>query len=592
MNKIYKKNMQYLKELNLDLYNKISEVDINTVEVIKAKDNSDTLIKKNGNGYISIHSRYNTKTQARTICEYALNDNSDIIFIIGMGLGYETREIVKNSNGKRCFIIEPDSEIFKVALNSIDIKTIFNNNNNIHFMLGDNGEDISNFFYNLVQSEKTVNVKFVILPAYEILYSELIIKLIKDMRKILNLHRVNIHTKLSSHRPWLQSYIINLKYLKETCPITKLHSKFENIPAIIVGAGPSLNYNLEHLKKVCNKAIIAPVGTGVKVLDNNNIKGHLLGAIDTWISEEKLFKNLKLNKDSALMYSTMVCHTVPDLFNRNKFLMNTTVMDHFISDKLLWEKYNLFSGPSVANSIVYNLARLGCNPIILLGQDYCFSNGKNYADSADDFKDMSSEFEKDGYIKTKNAKGEDVYTDPAFLATRQSVEFCIRLNSNIKFLNGNSLGLNIEGAENIDFNEYVDNILSKGKEYNIESIIDECYKEHVLNADNDLIDEFIKVVGRDIDNVIKICKDLIRILESSSSEKYKLDYLKEKQKEFNEIELYKYIIRDVVESAEHIYSKKNKIEKELSIYCYALDKLLIMENAYRYEILKGESDEY
>ncbi|WP_029162521.1 motility associated factor glycosyltransferase family protein [Clostridium scatologenes] len=592
MNNIYARNMKYLKNINLSLYNKILNLEVKNVEIIKAKDSSNTLVKKVDDGYISIHSRYNTKEQSKFICEYALKDDPDIIFIMGMGLGYETKDIVAKSNGKRCFIIEPDSEIFKVAMQNINIKNVFNNNNNIYFIQDDRHEKIAQFFNSLVENDKKLKIKLVALPAYEILYSDLIEKLMKSIKELLNIYRVNINTYTSSHRAWFQSHIINLKYLKETSPISKLHSKFNNIPAIIVGAGPSLNYNLDHLKKVGDKAIIVPVGTGVNVLEKNKIRGHILGGIDVWSDEEILFSNLVENKNSALFYSSMVCHSVPSFFKRNKFLMNTVYMDYFIHQGLGWKCYNMFSGASVANVMAYNLAQLGCNPIILLGQDFCYSNGKNYAEGAQNYEDMTEKFKQDGYLKVKNVKGDDVYTIPSFVSMKQSIEFCIKLNPQVKFLNGNSIGLNIDGAYNIDFNEYVDNELSNSQTYNIDEIINNCYKEHIKEVDNELIDQFVENVIVDIRNSIQILKEVIKTIESSESRRYKLKYLNDVKKKLDGIGLYKYVIKDSVENVEYVYANQDEIEKSLNLYSYALDKLLIMENAYKYEILEVEVNEY
>lgn len=590
MNNIYQKNMQYIKNINLSIYNKMLNLNVENVKVIRAKDNTNTLLRKFNENYISIHSRYNTKNQAKCICNYALEENPDIIFIIGMGLGYEAKEIIKKSNGKRCFIIEPDSEVFKTAMENIDITHIFNNNNNIYFIQDDNCHEVSKFFNSLVENDKKLNIKFIILPAYEIIYKEFIDNLMNNIKELLNIYRVNINTYTSSHRAWFQSFIINLKYLEEACPVTKLHSKFKSIPAIIVGAGPSLNYNLQHLKKVGDKAIIAPVGTGVSVLEKNKIRGHLLGAIDVWHDEERLFQNLDINKDSALFYSNMVCHPVPGLFRKNKFLMNTVEMDYFVQKKLGWQYYNIFSGASIANVIAYNLAQLGCSPIILLGQDFCYSNGKNYAEGATGYEDMTSEFEKKGYIKMKNVRGEDVYTTPSFIAMKQSIEFCIQLNPTIEFLNGNSMGLEIKGAKNIDFNEYVDNVFHNSESYNIDQIISSTYDEQISNMDKNLVNEFIHNVGNDITRIINICRECLKITQDNNSEKYKLEVLKNKEKQLSEIELYNYVVKSAVENIEYIYYNKNEIEKFKNMYAYILDKLLIMENAFKCEILEGENN--
>ncbi|ETJ36016.1 hypothetical protein Q604_UNBC09687G0001, partial [human gut metagenome] len=71
-------------------------------------------------------------------------------------------------------------------------------------------------------------------------------------------------------RQWMLNYAKNTQYLNETLMVSNIN-KCENIPAIIVGAGPSLELNLSHLKKINRKAVIVGAGNSAKILEENNI---------------------------------------------------------------------------------------------------------------------------------------------------------------------------------------------------------------------------------------------------------------------------------------------------------------------------------
>ncbi|MBU3126674.1 motility associated factor glycosyltransferase family protein [Clostridium tagluense] len=588
MNKIYNKNIQYLMKLNCKIANRVKNTSLSNTVVKKNKNNQKNIIKKFNDKEIHMYSTYDIEKQAECITQYALEEQHNIIFLFGLGLGYEFKKMIRENDDVRYFIVEPDIETFKVLLSTENIEFLFENKN-VYFIQDDECANIASFFNRVISDDKRIDIKFIGLPVYEIIYKDLINKLHSEIKKILNIFNVNIHTSVSSHRAWVQAYIANLIHLKTTCPIEKLKGKFNNVPAIIIAAGPSLSKNIETLKKVGNKALLVAVGTGMNIVEKNSLKVHVGGITDVWIEEEDLF-TLKTNKDVALLYASTACYTVPRKFKK-KFMMNTNMMDLYINNKLGFNYFNIFSGPSVSNTVAYNLSEIGCNPIIFLGQDLCYSEGKNYAEGADAYEKIDNNtFESNkGYIKEKNIKGKDVYTTPVFLSMKQSNEQCIANHKNTKYYNGTENGLNINGAENIDFDKYFIENLVKADEYEIEERIESCYNEEGNAIDKTSVDELISSIHEENNKIISICKNVIAFLdEESNEEDSKLKHIKKNDKELMNITFYRQVIKEYVYNIECIYSNYNDVEKNRRIYAYILEKSLIMENAFEYEVYGGK----
>ena len=256
VNKIYKKNMKLIKDINPYLYDEINRIELRTVKTSITRNHSKNIIKNNKGIEFIIHSQYNPEYQAQFIAQNAVKDNPDIIFLFGLGLGYELKKMIKLNNRVRYFVVEPDREIFKILLQNFDINFLFSKIN-IHFILGKRAEDIGDFYENVVGCEKSIKIKFVILPSYKNIYDKLIQEILLSIKEKMNIFRVNVATLTVSHRQWFQNYIGNLKYLNLMCPVTKLKESFKGKSAILVSAGPSLNYNIDMIKRLQGKVLIA-----------------------------------------------------------------------------------------------------------------------------------------------------------------------------------------------------------------------------------------------------------------------------------------------------------------------------------------------
>lgn len=584
---VYQKNMKLIKKLNPYLYDEMDKVKLKTVKKIITKNHSDNIIKNiEENGFI-IHSQYDPQRQAKFIAKNVFeNDKYDIIFLFGLGLGYELKEMIKLNGNVRYFIVEPDEEVFKLLIESDNIKYLFNKIN-IHFILGHNSEDIGKFYNEVVGFEKSVNIKFVVLPSYQNIYKDLINDTFLNIKEKINIFKVNINTAVASHRQWFQNYVGNLKYVNDMCPVTKLRENFSGRPAIVVSAGPSLNYNIEMLRGLQGKVLIATAGSGISILENKKIKADIICMIDAWVNESKLVENIKLNKNTSLLCSSMLYYKILEQFSGPKFLLNVNNMDNEIYNTIGEKPFNLFSGPSVANSLAYNLSELGCSPVIFLGQDLCYSSGKNYAEGATYEKDMSGEFKKKGYVKTKNKNNRDVYTTPVFLAMKTSMEFCIKLHPHIKYLNGTEDGLEIEGAKNIDFNEYARKNFNDEYSLNIKDVYD-----NFINNETDI--EKLKCMEKNLENentkLIDLLKESIKYMDSGIEQKKIYKVIERSYNKLNSIRLYKNIIEPALGSLDFLYKNKNYIERNKQKFAYVLDKCLIMDNAFTYIVKGGEQD--
>lgn len=596
MKNFYFKNLNYLKNISKEVYNRVSSLNVNSVSVCKSKNNQLNLVKILENKKIYINSTYNPDKQAEYIAEYGLSDDSNIVFVFGLGMAYEIRKMIKRDNKRKYIICEPDMEIFKTMLNYIDLKTFFNENNDVNLLLYNNSTEIVDNFKKIIVHQDKLNIKFINLPAYVLCYKDLVTEVQFKISELINLMSNNIFTSIFFYNKWYENFIANICNLNETANIEELFGKFQNVPGIVIGAGPSLKYNLEILKDIGNKAVLAAAGSGISVLDTYGVKAHMWGAVDGNPTEAKIVEDLKANKDLILMYSLIVHPKIFDCKNfTSKFLLSNNVDDIYIKTRKNKSLNTLYSGSSITNVVAYNLAAMGCNPIIFLGQDCCYSRGKNYVEGSkfylenSDDSDTIAKFnengnvvkkKKDKLIKVLNRNGEKVYTEKNFLTIKIAMEDVIRRFPYIKFLNGTQDGLNIEGAENIDFNKYYIENIFNNTEYNFSKVISNTYLKKTKN--NVTLKKF-KLDLKDVTAKIKVVVEFL-----DNQEKFKVTNIKKirkfvetKENELMSIDYYRIVLLFKFSLIKHIYGNRDEFDKIKHKYLTLLSTCNFLNNTMK-----------
>ena len=574
------------------MYKKVKNTKSDSVIICKTRNGKKNLKKSFNDNSIFIHSNYDPLESAKTISEYVSEQNNDIIIFFGMGLAYELKETLKRNSQKKYIIIEPDIDIFKAMLKHVDIRTLFSHVNDIVFSIDTEPQNIISNIETLVLREATINVNIIALPAYQYMYKQLLEEIYLGLKKTINLVRVNVNTVPTFDRQWVLNYAVNTRALYTTRPVEELKDNLKGLPVIIVGAGPSLEYNLEHLKQVYNKAIIVAAGSGVSVLNNYGIKVHFAGAMDSMEDEMKIFQNMGINKDVALLYSTQVYNGIPLMLKGPKFLINQVAMDIYTMEVLGWKYTDNFSGPSITNVLAYNFASLGCSPVILLGQDMCYSNNKNYAKGAT-FYEESDANQENGLEKVKNLNGEDVFTTNGLLAVRYSMETIVRNFPKVEFLNGSKKGLHIDGSKDIDFNLYADEILLKYQDSDIEQVIGLAFNKFIDANKGKNVSDFITGLYSDLRNVVNLANEALTIINGSESIKAKESKLLIKERELESNSFYRNVMANSFKTIwEFMYHDRKPIEKWKPISESIMDKGKIMLTALEqvHGLMKDKDD--
>lgn len=181
-----------------------------------------------------------------------------------------------------------------------------------------------------------------------------------------------------------KNILANIEYILNGSSVNKLIERFKSeefneIPAIIVSAGPSLDKNIKELKKAEGKAFIIGVDSALRSLLENEIKVDLAVSVDP-AKHRQPFEHEKIRELPFIFKINSPNFAVKE--NKNKIFFEDGYGFKYYSEMLMSvadiELGETKTGGSVANNAFSLAVDLGFKKIIFAGQDLAFTGGKSH----------------------------------------------------------------------------------------------------------------------------------------------------------------------------------------------------------------------
>lgn len=383
------KNMECIERSNPKLFYQIND----RIE----KTNSDrnrllvnTQISRDGNHFLTVtrdgmeyrmNSNYRPLEEAiRWSNQYKFGNINKVIHMFGFGNGYCIRELLKKINdNEHIIIVEPSFDLFLHVLDEYDITDIIQD---VRVRLTIVELDTSMLAVFISELVHWINLKSQIIcihPQYDkCFYIEC-----KNYLKSLEEHNyrilINRNTEAYFGRDLVKNTILNYRYIPYSNYLLELKGKIRtDIPAIIVAAGPSLDLNIDELKRAKGKSVIFATDTALRYLYRHGIKPDVVVTLDPKKPPSYFdnvdFENIPLFCSSEANHEALLKHEGRKIWFVCHNFINTMYheFDKYIS------RYN--PGGSVATAAFSICKSLGFETIILIGQDLAYKGEVTHAD--------------------------------------------------------------------------------------------------------------------------------------------------------------------------------------------------------------------
>lgn len=177
----------------------------------------------------------------------------------------------------------------------------------------------------------------------------------------------------------------NLMHVDQASFAQDFWKNFEGLPAIICGAGPSLNQDLPLLKELENKALIFAAGSALNVLSYEGIEAHFSARLDpTRTQKSRLLSHSAF--ETPFFYLNRFSYEGLELSHATPLLVkwkDIFEVGSWFEDQLgLTVPQDFETGVSSSNFALEIAYQLGAKPLLLLGMDLCYSDEQVYAKGA------------------------------------------------------------------------------------------------------------------------------------------------------------------------------------------------------------------
>ncbi len=497
---VWIKNSKLLKRYFPDFYTKAISLDYacNDLQITGLNDGNLFLQSSTCNCFL--HSTYNIDREMRELFREA-TDSEQILIIFGLGMGYCLDYIQKQRiRYRRVLILEPFNNIFREMLKIRDLELLLKKRNVSLSIFNDPREIMPQIMGQIMTSRK---VKFIYHMSYRSLYGEVY----QEISRIFSEEKLSFMASTSTINYFLNEWTENqlISIAKKQPAADVLNNRFKNIPAVIISAGPSLEKRIDELKEIQDKALIIAPGTGARVCKQKGIKAHVAIAMDSQKAEANIFRD----SDIDLLVGSYRLHPEVDKVFPNRLLRMAISNDYIAQYYHHWINYPadiISDHASVSSSAVDFAVKLGCNPIILVGQDLCYYDHKVHAGEE---KDSLPESTRKALQEAVDINGEKVYTEPGFFAIRRDMELLnLKYRDTHTIINSTQAGLGMPGIENRDFRDVIDRYIIL-TDTDVRKIIEETINEkgyENVYADVD-INAFYRHVLEEIDKLENINED-------------------------------------------------------------------------------------
>ncbi len=179
--------------------------------------------------------------------------------------------------------------------------------------------------------------------------------------------------------------------------VRELAKVYQGQPAIIVAAGPSLNWNLHQLKAAQGKAVIIALAQTARALLNQGVKPDFIVAVDMQRASMNHLEGLLDIRDIALVASCQAYHGAVNEWQGPVYVAGVPVggwaKEHYLTK--LWENKGLIPLDSAAVHFAYRLALyMGADPVVFVGLDLAVTDQgdhfKDYQLNLDPFRDKEA----------------------------------------------------------------------------------------------------------------------------------------------------------------------------------------------------------
>lgn len=494
-------NLECLKKSNNGIYNflkeKISDINFvkecnNKFKIVNTRDDMRTIeVITEDDNLMRLNSTYSPAKEAkRWMAKYKSIDRITSVIMCGYGLGFFFKELSKYIDDSAfIFDYEPDIKLFLFIIDNFDITSFLSDARMILYIEGINEKNMYTEICSKINWAMLSTQVVISHPIYDRLYRDKYKWFMETTGKCRYALELAGNTSVHHAKEFTVNAIKNLEFIKKSNYIGDLVGKIDkDVPVIIVSAGPSLDKNVDELKKAEKKSIILATDTAVRTLIAHNVYFDAIVSVDGT-------KPVGYLNDLACRYKCIftVADANYDILKMNesrKIWINGNGYIGVIYRKNGYKFPEYLSGGSVATAAFWIAEMLSTKTIILVGQDLAYDG--EYTHAGRMVEKLDDIVEKDIYVE--GISGLKVRSRWDWVRYLQWFENAITmLDKNVEVIDATEGGARIAGTKIMTLSDTVTLYCKKKVDF----------KNIIVNIKPNFAEERYESVYYDIFNILK-----------------------------------------------------------------------------------------
>jgi hypothetical protein len=399
----------------------------------------------------------------------------------GAGLGLHLPKIHQKLQSNVYFIIEDDLELFYLSLFTCDYISLSNSGANLHFSIFEEEDEFRYKAFAFLRD----------MPIYNH-YLKYFLLLSHSDAKIKAMHNVIISQDYLKfpHSAVLLAFLRPLDYLQNKFKFVNLNKiidskEFKQYKVLVLGAGPSLQKNIEWVHKNQEKFIIIAASAAMNLLEKNNIHPDILVHIDGFEASMKhlaKIDSIDYFNDSIKLFSTFAYPEFSLSFNFDKLYI-------FQSGVSIKDDYKFITASNVGIISCVLPVMFGAQDIYLLGLDMALDakTGQTHLSDHVHSKELDINYKvsleeninyHESVFFTKGNFSDEVPTTPNFLSSLMEIKgMLLRMKSSQQTIFNLSDGAAIECTVPLEVDTLQKELLASQNKTDIQKKLTDLFDE-------------------------------------------------------------------------------------------------------------------
>lgn len=324
--------------------------------------------------------------EARRLADRVEPAEAGVVVVLGFGLGHHVGLIAERLGKSGVVVVyEPDVGLLRAVLGRVDLTALLEQAN---IAVLTRADDAAAIWERLRGAEVLVSLGVKVVehgPSMPRL-GDGAQRFTEAFTTTIRAIRTHVVTTLMQTETSLRNGLMNLDWYASVPGIGELTACAHGRPAVVVSAGPSLRRNMDLLARpgVRDRVVIVAVQTVLKQLLEAGIQPHFVTALDYHEISRRFYEGLTAGDVAGvtLVAEPKANPAILESYPGAIRCVHDATLSTVLGAGFVHDGRPLEPGATVAH-MGYALARhMGCDPVILIGQDLGFTDGQYYAPGA------------------------------------------------------------------------------------------------------------------------------------------------------------------------------------------------------------------